>query len=201
MMRTQRIPTVLVREEVEKLISTAERDIETSQSEHQRFNATRNVAILRVFWSTGLRVQELANLNCDCVFEKEMRIKIRCGKFGNNDYQPIAREATWEALGRYLALRRGIEGKGEALFISFYGQRILARQINRYLKDYAARTGLSKNLHCHTLRHSFGSEYYRITNDLNRTKEIMRHRSISSTEIYLHTTKERLAEGLVEAGL
>lgn len=200
-MRRQRIPTVLTREEVEDLISTVERDIETCQTEHQRFNATRNVAILRLFWSTGLRVQELANLDVDCIFEKEMRIKVRLGKFGNNDYQPVARKETWQALEKYLELREGIEGKGEALFISFYGQRILARQINRYLKAYAARAGISKNVHCHTLRHSFGSEYYRITNDLNRTKEIMRHQSISSTEIYLHTTKERLAEGLVEANL
>lgn len=200
-MKLQRIPTVLVREEVEDLIATAERDIETSQNEHQRFSATRNASILRLFWSTGLRVQEVCNLNVDCVFPEEKRIKVRLGKFGNNDYQPIRKKETWEALERYLVLREDIPGKGSALFISFYGLRILARQINRYVKDYGKRAGIKKNVHPHTLRHSFGSEYYRKTNDLNRTKEIMRHRSISSTEIYLHTTKERLAEGLVEANL
>lgn len=200
-MKSQRIPTVLTRQEVESLIVTAEKDIETSQNDHEKFNAVRNVAILRVFWSTGLRVQELCNLNLDCVFSEESRIKVRLGKFGNNDYQPVKKKETWEALERYLALRKDIPGKGPALFISFYGLRVLARQINRYLKAYASQAGISKNVHCHTLRHSFGSEYYRITNDLNRTKEIMRHRSISSTEIYLHTNKERLAEGLVEANL
>lgn len=200
-MKSQKIPVVLTREEVEDLIATAERDIETSQSEHKRFNAVRNASILRLLWSTGLRVQELANLNMDNIFPQENRIKIRNGKFGNNDYQPVKKRETWEALERYLLLRNEVDLKGPALFISFYGQRILARQIARDLKGYGKRAGLSKNVHPHCLRHSFGSEYYRITNDLHRTKEIMRHRSISSTEIYLHTTKERLAEGLVEANL
>ena len=200
-MKSQRIPIVLTREEVNSLIAIAEKDIESSQNKHQRFNSIRNVAVLRLFWSTGLRVQELANLDVDSIFPEEKRLKVRNGKFGNNDYQPVTKKETWEALERYLPFREQVDGRGPSLFLSFYGQRILPRQIARDLKDYGKRAGIKKNVHPHTLRHSFGTEYYRKTNALNRTKEIMRHRSISSTEIYLHTTKERLAEGLVEANL
>ncbi len=200
-MKSQKIPVVLTREEVENLIEVAEQDIETSRTAHQRFNAVRNVAILRLFWSTGLRVQELANLNVDSLFPSEKRLKIREGKFGNNDYQPISRNETWDSIEKYQVLREQVDGKGPALFLSFFGQRIRGRQINRDLKKYGKLAGIQKNIHAHCLRHSFGSEYYNKTNDLNRTKEIMRHRSISSTEIYLHTTKTRLVEGLVEANL
>jgi len=196
-----KIPIILTREEVERLIEVAEQDIGTSQNAHQRFNAIRNTAVLRLFWSTGLRVSELCNLNLDCMFPGEHQIKVRKGKFGNEDYQPVRRKETWQAIERYLVARESILGKGQALFISYFGLRILPRQINRYLKDYGKGAGIKKNLHPHTLRHSFATEYFRKTKDLHRTKEILRHKSISSTEVYLHTTKERLAEGLVEANL
>lgn len=200
-MKSQRIPTVLVRKEVEALIALAEKDIETSQTAHQRFNATRNASILRLFWSTGLRVTELANLNLDCIFPEEQRLKIRLGKFGNNSYQPVKRPETWKALERYLTLREGIEGKGKALFISFYGQRILARQIGRYLKDYAKRAGIKKNVFPHVLRHSFLSEYYNVTNDLLATQRVARHKSIESTRIYIHINDKVVVDGLVKANL
>ena len=120
-MKSQKIPVVLTREEVERLISTAEKDIVISQNAHQRFNAIRNMAILRLFWSTGLRMSELCNLNLNCLFPEEHQIKVRKGKFGNEDYQPVKRKETWQAIERYLVLRESIPGKGEALFISFYG--------------------------------------------------------------------------------
>ncbi len=200
-MKQQRIPTVLTREEVEDLIATAQRDIQTSQSEHQRFNAVRNVAILRLFWSSGLRVQEICNLNVDCIFPEERRIKVRKGKFGNNDYQRVQRSETWEALEKYLSLRGNILGKGKALFISFYGQRILARQIGRYLKDYARRAGIRKNVFPHVLRHSFLSEFYKVTNDLLATQRVARHKSIESTRIYIHINDKVVVDGLVKANL
>lgn len=200
-MKSQRIPTVLVRAEIEALIALAEEDIETSQTAHKRFNATRNASILRLFWSTGLRVTELANLNLESVFPEEQRLKIRLGKFGNNSYQPVKRPDTWKALEKYLALREGIEGKGSALFISFYGQRILARQIGRYLKDYARRAGIRKNVFPHVLRHSFLSEYYNVTNDLLATQRVARHKSIESTKIYIHIHDKVVVDGLVKANL
>ncbi len=200
-MKSQRIPVVLTRQEVESLITVAEKDIETSQTAHQRFNAVRNVAILRLFWSTGLRVQEACNLNLNSIFPEEKRIKVRFGKFGNNDYQRIQKKETWEALEEYLLLRNEVDGKGQALFISFYGQRILARQMNRYLKGYASQARIPKNVHAHTLRHSFLTEYWTKTNNLLATQKVARHKNIASTLIYTHIYDKDIEEGLIRANL
>ncbi len=200
-MRAQRIPTVLNRKEVEWLIAIAEHDIETSETEHERFNATRNVAILRLAFSTGLRIGEIYNLNVDSIFPEEQRLKIVDGKFGNNDYQAIRKKETWGALEKYLPLRDTVEGKGPALFISFHGQRIQDRQFSRDLKRYALRASITKNVHPHCLRHSFLSEFYRVTKDIVATQKVARHKDISSTMIYTHIYDQDIVDGLVQANL
>ena len=166
MKKQQKIPVVLTREEVNKIIEVAEQDIESSQTGHKRFNATRNTAILRLAFSTGLRTQELCNLNVESIFPEEKRLKVREGKFQNSDYQEIRKEETWESLKRYLPFRKQVDGSGPALFLSYYGQRLKGRQFSRDLKKYGKRAGIKKNVHPHCLRHSFLSEFYRITKDI-----------------------------------
>ncbi len=196
-----KIPTILTREELMRLIAVPEGDIETASNDHRRFNAIRNTGILRLLTSSGLRIQELANLNRSNIFPQELRIKVRQGKKGNEDYIPIVSDATWQALERYEKIRETIPGTGEAYFVGWNGQRILPRQVNRHLKDYASRAGLEKNVHAHILRHSFGTLFYKATQDLVKTQLALRHKDISSTMIYVHIEKEAVIEGLRLANL
>lgn len=200
-MKVQKIPVVLTRKEVERLIEVAEKDIKISRTEHQKFNAVRNAALLRLAFSTGLRVQELCNLNIDSLFPEEKTLKVRLGKFGNEEYQPFKKPETWKALEGYIPLREKVDGKGVALFISFYGQRILARQINRYLKDYAKRARISKSVHSHILRHSAATELLRKCGNLAMVQKFLRHKNIASTAIYCHIVKDDLVAELVKANL
>ncbi len=197
----QKIPTVLTFEELMRLIAVPEGDIETASNDHRRFNAVRNTAILRLLISSGLRIQELANLNRSNIFSLEQRIKVRKGKRGNQDYIPIINDATWRSLERYGKMREVIEGTGEAYFVGWNGQRVLPRQVSRDLKGYATRAKISKNVHPHILRHSFGTLFYKATQDLVKTQLALRHRDISSTMIYVHIEKEAVIEGLRLAGL
>lgn len=196
-----KIPTILTREELMRLIAIPIGDIETASNQHQLFNSLRNEAILRLLSSTGLRIQELVNLNRANIFPQEQRIKVRQGKRGNEDYVPVVSDATWQALERYDKIRETISGTGEAYFVGWNGQRILPRQINRYLKDYAPRAGIKKNVHAHILRHSFGTLFYKATQDLAKTQLALRHKDISSTMIYVHIEKEVVVEGLKLANL
>ena len=81
------------------------------------------------------------------------------------------------------------------------GQRIVPREVNRYLNGYAFRAKISKNVHAHILRHSFGTLFYKATQDLVKTQLALRHRDISSTMIYVHIEKESVIEGLRLANL
>jgi len=190
-----KIPTILTREELMRLIAVPEGDIETAGNEHQLFNSIRNEAILRLLTSSGLRIQELANLNRSNIFPQEQRIKVRQGKRNNDDYIPIVSDSTWQALERYGKIRETISGTGQAYFVGWNGQRILPRQVNRHLKDYASRAEISKNVHAHILRHSFGTLFYKATQDLVKTRLALRHKDISSTMIYVHIEKEAVIEG------
>lgn len=196
-----KIPVVLTKQEIMRLVAVPEGDIETASNDHRRFNAIRNTAILRLLTSSGLRIQELANLNRGNVFPQKERIKVRRGKRGNEDYIPVANDATWKSLERYEKARQTISGTGEAYFVGWNGQRILPRQVNRYLKDYGNRSGIKKNIHAHILRHSFGTLFYKATQDLVKTQLALRHKDISSTMIYVHIEKEAVIEGLRLAGL
>ena len=196
-----RVPTVLTRQEVEAIQAVTLRDQEKAESPHQRFNAVRNEAILRLLYSTGLRVQELCNLNLDSVMLNERQLKVRKGKFGDSSYQLVEKQETLDSLASYLDLRQEVNHKGEAFFVSFYGQRILARQINRYLKDYARRAGVKKNTHAHIFRHSFGTELYRRTKDLRMVQRVLRHKRLATTEIYTHIVLDDVKAGLRKADL
>lgn len=196
-----KIPIILTRKELMRLIAVPVGDIETAGNQHQLFNSIRNAAILRLLCSSGLRIQELANLNRGNVFPQEKRIKVRQGKRNNDDYVPVVSDATWRSLERYEKIRETISGTGEAYFVGWNGQRILARQVNRYLKGYASQAGISKNVHAHILRHSFGTLFYRATQDLVKTQLALRHKDISSTMIYVHIEKEAVIEGLRLANL
>ena len=196
-----KIPIILTRKELMRLIAVPEADIESASSQHQLFNSIRNAAMLRLLCSSGLRIQELANLNRSNIFPQEQRIKVRQGKKGNEDYIPVVNDATWKSLERYEKIRETIPGTGEAYFVGWNGQRIVPRQVNRYLKDYASRAKISKNVHAHILRHSFGTLFYKATQDLVKTQLALRHKDISSTMIYVHIEKESVIEGLKLANL
>ncbi len=108
-----KIPIILTRKELMRLIAVPEGDIETASNEHRRFNAIRNTAILRLLTSSGLRIQELANLNRSNIFPQEQRIKVRRGKKGNEDYVPVVNDVTWKSLERYDKIREAISGTGD----------------------------------------------------------------------------------------
>lgn len=217
-MAKQKTPVVLTREEVERLFLVAAREEQESKEDlRQRkkdgspflqyaknrvFEAIRDQAILRLFFSTGIRLMELINLNDESVFLNESRIKVRFGKRGNDEYQPVTKEDTLKALRRYLKARGGYRyNRDHAFFIGRSGERVKPRAIQRAIKRCAKEAGISKNVYPHLLRHSFLSEYLRATGDIRRTQVAARHKNISSTQIYTHVTKEDVENGLRQADL
>ena len=111
-----KIPIILTRKELMRLIAVPEADIESASSQHQLFNSIRNAAMLRLLCSSGLRIQELANLNRSNIFPQEQRIKVRQGKKGNEDYIPVVNDATWKSLERYEKSKRDYSRHRGSLF-------------------------------------------------------------------------------------
>ncbi len=217
-MKRQKTPVVLTRGEVEKLIEVGagleefykkklkEEKLKAnkylSYIKNGLFLALRNQAIIRLLFSTGIRNSEACNLNDKDIYFEENRIKIRQGKRGNDEYQPIDKRETWKELRRYLRARKAFKyNKGNAFFIGKNGERIRARELQRFIKQYGKLAGIQKQVYPHILRHTFATEFLRSTRDLVLTQNAMRHKSINSTIVYTYVSKDDVAEGLEKANL
>lgn len=217
-MKKQETPVILTRAEIQRLIEAIEVEELTFIAELKRrreegslwldypkakiFLAIRNQAIIRLAFSTGLRVKEITNLNDQDIYLEERRIKVRAGKNRNDEYQPVTKPETLKALKRYQKKRKAFKyNKEGALFIGKSGSRVKVRDLQRMIKEFADKANITKNVYFHILRHSFGTEYFDSCGDLGRTQVAMRHKSIESTEIYMHLGKANVERGLIEADL
>ena len=155
----------------------------------------RDSAMFELFYSSGLRLAELAALDCDALDaalnEGEIRV---LGKRSKARLVPVGSKAR-EALAAWAALRQSLAGVGEpALFVSRRGGRISHRMIQLRLAQLALQLGLPRHVHPHMLRHSFASHVLQSSGDLRAVQEMLGHASIASTQVYTHLDFQHLAK-------
>jgi site-specific recombinase XerD len=177
-------------EEMERLLGAA--------SGHD-FKSLRDRAILELLFSSGLRVSELVHLNRDQVNLEKQEFSIR-GKGGKVRLVFLSTTAK-HALEHYLKKRTDID---PALFIAptngftrkSEGEelRLTARTVQRIVKHYATRAGIVKDVHPHTLRHSFATDLLANGADIRSVQAMLGHSSITTTQIYTHVTNEHLKD-------
>lgn len=148
----------------------------------------RDKAILEVFYSAGLRIHELVQLNDDSVDLLGEIVRVR-GKGKKERLSPLGGPAV-ETLQKYLELR-GRSARGP-LFVNRFGGRMTARSVQRMLKKYLLAAGLDPSLTPHKLRHSFATHMLDAGADLRSVQELLGHANLSTTQIYTHITPERL---------
>ncbi len=161
----------------------------------------RDLAILELLYSTGIRVAELVSRDVgDLDFNTEM-LSVR-GKGNKERFVPVGRPAI-EAIQVWLVKRqqliegrakRGREIENEALFLNGRGSRLSSRSVERLVKSYGARAGISQIVTPHALRHSFATHLLEMGADLRSVQELLGHASLSSTQRYTHLNLDRLTE-------
>ncbi len=187
----QRKVKVLFHDELERLLSAP--DTETR-------NGKRDKAILELFFSTGLRLNELRNLNRkDLNFEtRETSVK---GKRGKVRVVFLSDRAV-DALKAYLESRMDhlsplfIRNHEQALEVMPPGEEYRLSRISIYnsVKKYALKAGIVSDPSPHTLRHSFATDLLRNGADLRSVQEMLGHKDLSTTQIYTHVTNPQLKE-------
>ncbi|WP_248917972.1 tyrosine recombinase XerC [Pseudomonas entomophila] len=154
------------------------------------FIARRDQAILELFYSSGLRLSELAGLDLEQLDLTGGLVQVH-GKGGKSRVLPVGRKAR-EALQEWLRLR-GIAGpRDSAVFITRQGNRLSPRAIQMRVKTVGERE-LGQHLHPHMLRHSFASHLLESSQDLRAVQEMLGHADISTTQIYTHLDFQHLA--------
>ena len=154
----------------------------------------REQAMFELFYSSGLRLAELAALDLACLHDvAEGEIKV-FGKLGKERHVPVGGKAR-EAIERWAQQRALVALPEEtALFVGQRGARIHPRVIEERLKQRALTQGLPVNVHPHMLRHSFASHMLQSSGDLRAVQEMLGHASIASTQVYTHLDFQHLAQ-------
>lgn len=153
----------------------------------------RDRAMVELFYSSGLRLAELAALNLSSITLREGEVRV-VGKGSKERQLPIGRHAI-SALHEWLERRTEIAlVDPEALFVSQRGRRIAHRTVQERLRKLGLRQGMDQPVHPHMLRHSFASHLLESSGDLRAVQELLGHSSISTTQIYTHLDFQHLAQ-------
>lgn len=154
----------------------------------------RDAAILELFFSTGLRLAELCSLNRDLDLSKdEFSIRGKGEKVRVVFLSPSAKDA----IRAYLEKRTDME---EPLFIQLSrrkgenGMRLTPRSIERMVKHYAIKAGISRKVTPHVLRHSFATDLLENGADIRSVQVMLGHANIQTTQVYTHVTDKQLRE-------
>jgi integrase/recombinase XerC len=189
------LPQYLDRAQIDLLFQAAE-----ARAWEGSFADVRNLAILELFYSTGLRLSELRGISLPDIDLVSQQVKVR-GKGRKERIVPIGDHAI-RALRNYHAKRdellRQSVGRGaidrSALFLSRTGKRLGVRAIQQVVTRFLDQVDESADLSTHSLRHTFATHLLNAGADLRSVQELLGHASISTTQIYTHTSVERLKE-------
>ena len=175
------LPDVLSPEDVEQLLNFKPCDA----------LEIRDLAIVELMYSSGLRVSETANINLDD-FEEEMTFLRVLGKGSKTRLVPLGRYAV-NAINNWVKERSKYSEESSALFINLKGSRLSVRSIQLRLKRLATKQGLPP-VHPHMLRHSFATHMLESSGDLRTIQELLGHSSLSTTQIYTKLDYQHLVK-------
>ena len=184
--KKQKLPEVLALKEVEALLNSPN----TAQ-----ILGLRDRAILEVMYATGLRVSEIINIKLNDL-HLSLGIIQTIGKGDKERIVPLGDVAAkW--IERYLNESRPKllkQKRSVYLFLNFHGNQLTRQGIWKNLKVHVRKAGIQKNVTPHTLRHSFATHILENGADLRIVQELLGHADISTTQIYTHLSKQRLAK-------
>lgn len=178
----RRIPAVLEETEVESLLDLP----------GEGLAAVRGRAILELLYATGMRCAELVGLDAEEVDLGARMVRV-VGK-GRKERVVLFGASAREALAGWLALRRGLRPRTDALFLNARGGRLTDRSVRALVARRVAQLALARRCSPHTLRHSFATHLLTRGADLRAIQELLGHASLSTTQRYTHVDTRHLLE-------
>ncbi len=157
----------------------------------------RDRAMFEALYGSGLRVGELVGLDLADLDDESGLVRVR-GKGRRERLSPVGSLAM-EWLVRWRAARRPRVPGEPALFLNRRGTRLTSRSVGRILQEHLVALGFDPSSSPHTLRHSFATHLLDRGADLRSVQELLGHRSLTTTQIYTHVTRERLIDAYNEA--
>lgn len=183
-----------------EVLSLAEIDAIEQAIDLSRPEGIRDRAIIEMLYSCGLRVSELCNLKISDLFLEEGFLRVH-GKGRKERLVPIGQKAIRD-LRSWFAIRQDFKvkpGEEDFVFISAKRGKHMSRiSVFVYIKEYATKAGIVKNISPHTFRHSFATHLLEGGANLRAIQAMLGHEDISTTEIYMHVDKSHLRKEILE---
>ena len=187
----KRLPGHLTRREIDAVFRVSE-----NRAAENTLAGTRGLVILELLYGSGIRLSELHGLNLSDLDLRAGQMKVM-GKGRKERLVPVSSGAG-KAINRYEPRRREALASSQhptepgALLLNNRGGRLSKRSIQRTVRDLLEAAATDQGLSVHSLRHSFATHLLDAGADLMAVKELLGHVSLSTTQIYTHTSKERL---------
>lgn len=179
----ERLPSFATKKEMSQALSQAGND--------NTFSSQRDLIVLELFYSTGMRLAELEHLQEKDIDFYSKTIKVT-GKRNKQRIIPVT-DVLLRKIREYLSLREVVVlPEVPELIINDKGYKAGRHFIYRMVKDYLTRAGVTGSKSPHVLRHTFATLMLNEGADLNAIKEILGHSSLASTQVYTHTNVEKL---------
>jgi integrase/recombinase XerD len=160
----------------------------------------RDKAMLEFAYATGVRVSELLNLKKSDLFLKDEVVRI-FGKGSKERLVPIGSHAIYW-MEQYLTKVRPVLAKRfeskDYVFLNNRGKKLSRMGFFKILRGYVVQAGIDKNVHPHTIRHSFATHLLERGADIRVVQELLGHSKISTTQIYTHIDRTMLRETLIK---
>ncbi|HEY4367994.1 MAG TPA: tyrosine recombinase XerC [Steroidobacteraceae bacterium] len=155
--------------------------------------SVRDKAIMELFYSSGLRLSELTDLDLPDLDLRDRTVRVT-GKGSKTRVLPVGRFAV-DALSAWLKERATMAAIDEqAVFVAQAGRRLSTRAVQARVGGWAKRQGLGMHVHPHMFRHSFASHLLESSQDLRGVQELLGHSNISTTQVYTHLDFQHLAK-------
>lgn len=182
--KEKKLPKVMTEQELEKFLGVI--------LKHSKDNGLRDRIIFSLYAASGMRRQELLNLNIEDIDLGINVIKVLKGKGGKDRVIPLF-EPTTSYLWEYLMTRLPVKDNKEPLFLSGYGNRMSVTAVQQLFRRYMKIAHLDdRGYTIHTLRHTYATLILKNGGNLMEIKDLLGHADLNSTSIYLHTTVEHL---------
>ena len=170
-MARKKLPTILEPEEAQNLLRQPNKRYPTG---------LRNKAMMSLMLNCGLRISEVVNLRPGNINLTKGKLRVECGK-GSKDRDLAIPEYLTDLFDSWRKKRP----ESSFFFSTLKGKKLSIRYLQQMVKRYAAKAGLSKRISPHTLRHTYATQYYKQTKDIETLRRILGHSDISTTTIYI----------------
>ena len=181
-MRKNKLPVILEPDEVQNLLKQPSKRYPTG---------LRNKTIMSLMLHCGLRLSEITNLKPGHINLTKGKLRVESGK-GKKDRDL----AIPDYLADLLETWRSIRPKSNFFFSTLKGRKLSDRYIQQMVKRYAQKAGIERKISPHTLRHTYATQYYKQTKDIETLRRILGHSDISTTTIYITLANIDVEKGM-----